>query len=107
MLHSWLRLIVRAVLAKQSTRALAAMMTAAALFFSDSSEMCSVLVRVDTVLVVAALDSLLSLSQMYAFLFRMMCLVRLCAIALDMGRALLTFQPAMMALCDRPPLLGY
>lgn len=80
------------------------MMAAATLLFCNSGQMCRVLFFM-VVVVESSLGSLLGLTQVYAFLFRVVRLFDFTTIALYMSRSLLSFETTVVALSDRPSLL--
>lgn len=82
------------------------MVAAATLFFCDACNVCRVFLFM-AVLGLTCFRSLFSLTQVNAFLFGMMWLIGLAAVAFHVGRSLFPFLTTMLTLGYRSPLLGY
>lgn len=114
-LESWLgnggtmrrRAVVLALrlLFDERARTLAAVVATAALLFSDSNQVTSIIVLLLTAME-AGLCTLFGFTQVDTLLLGMMRLFGLAAITLDVGRALLAFEATVLALCDRTALFG-
>lgn len=89
----------------ERARALAAMVATAALLFSDSNQMASVILLLLTAME-AGLCALFGFTQVDTLLLGVMRLLGLAAVALDVGRALLAFEATVLTLCNRTTLFG-